>query len=586
MRIARFISFHPQRQRGSIYITVMAVAMIITVIGLGAIFARRVQLKTLQNANQLTQAQRYAHSALQLAVQQLNDNPDWREGPTSTNPKALGQGTIELAISDPVDDDVSDSPYDPIQIIATAVYGNANFRLAAQFDAQLQPSPLDATLHTRGSIEIEGTVLSADHPLFAKGSVEASLGAQVYADVVAKESINGAEYKGVITPDSDSIDPPDDTVFFDDLQARATAINVNNIPKVGENVLINPGFEDNLNQWFPFNNPAIMETPPTITPTQSVTRPGSDGAVAVTNRIAFWQGPYQNISNYAAPDTILRVEGYAKAMDVDFPDACIEIMVVNHAGFIFFFQTQAVAVPANGAWAKIQGDIQLSYPGKLWWAEAKISTTNSLENFYADDLSVFPLTSNTPRVIENVTLSAKSNPFGAVNTQGVYQIDCGGADLIIRNCRIQGSLVLINPGSNSQIQGSVHWQTNDPSLAALAVKGDITIATDTAPLSELTTNTNFNRNTPWPINSTSTDTDRADAYPSYIQGLIYATDNITFLNNPTLRGTTVALGDIIVQSQTLTITYDPQIKDNPPAGFNTTPPILKLANASLHRDIR
>ncbi|MHC4064703.1 MAG: hypothetical protein ACYSUI_09410, partial [Planctomycetota bacterium] len=53
-------------------------------------------------------------------------------------------------------------------------------------------------------------------------------------------------------------------------------------------------------------------------------------------------------------------------------------------------------------------------------------------------------------VIEDVVLSPDRNPYGVANPRGIYVIDCLGGTVLIRNCRIVGTLVLQNPNSASQ----------------------------------------------------------------------------------------------------------------------------------------
>jgi hypothetical protein len=55
-------------------------------------------------------------------------------------------------------------------------------------------------------------------------------------------------------------------------------------------------------------------------------------------------------------------------------------------------------------------------------------------------------------------LNPNSNPFGSPNADGIYVIDCGNASLVIERCRIQGTLVILNPGPNSAIEGPINWE--------------------------------------------------------------------------------------------------------------------------------
>jgi hypothetical protein len=166
--------------------------------------------------------------------------------------------------------------------------------------------------------------------------------------------------------------------------------------------------------------------------------------------------------------------------------------------------------------------------------------------------------------IRSVVLGPNNNPYGSTNARGIYVIDCGGSSITIRECRIEGTLVLLNPGSLSKIERNVNWKPADPSLPALLVKGRITIELLSASLSEPSLGVNFN-----PITAPyagASDSDTSDTYPSRLEGLLYATDDFTIQGSTTILGQVVA-GDDITYDGTVSITTSPGYADAPPAGF-------------------
>lgn len=166
--------------------------------------------------------------------------------------------------------------------------------------------------------------------------------------------------------------------------------------------------------------------------------------------------------------------------------------------------------------------------------------------------------------IRSTVLGPTHNPFGSTNARGIYVIDCANNNITIRDARIEGTLVLLNPGSSSKIERSVSWKPADPSLPALLVRGRITIELLAANLSEATIAANLN-----PVTAPyggAWDSDTSDTYPSRIEGLMYATDDFVIQSNTTILGQVIA-GDDVTYAGTVSITRSSQYSDDPPPGF-------------------
>lgn len=166
--------------------------------------------------------------------------------------------------------------------------------------------------------------------------------------------------------------------------------------------------------------------------------------------------------------------------------------------------------------------------------------------------------------IEQVVISAANNPYGAgvTNAQGIYVIDCLGQNIRIRNCRIVGTLLLLNAGSGSQIADSVNWSTTVANFPALLVDGSLAFDFANAPLSETTTS--FNPpGTPYEDNA---DTDLADSFPSVIAGLVYVSVNSTSNNHPVFDGV-VVIGNALSVFADVDLSYRATYFGDPPPGF-------------------
>jgi hypothetical protein len=177
--------------------------------------------------------------------------------------------------------------------------------------------------------------------------------------------------------------------------------------------------------------------------------------------------------------------------------------------------------------------------------------------------------------IDGVLISPGSSPFlGTLpNSLGIYVIDCQNKKIVIKNSRIVGTLVLLNPGSGSRIgdssgsSGGVHWVPAVRNFPCLLVKGDIQIALGAQTVSESLLN-NFNPlGTPYPYPSGSTDLDYGDNYPSIIDGLVYVSRNLTGDNNTFTVGQYVVGGVYDASVDTITFKYSSTYLSSPPPGF-------------------
>jgi hypothetical protein len=188
------------------------------------------------------------------------------------------------------------------------------------------------------------------------------------------------------------------------------------------------------------------------------------------------------------------------------------------------------------------------------------------------------------RQINRVVLSAKSNPYGPVNPQGIYVIDCQGQVLRVRDARIQGTLVLLSPGVTPIVERTIHWEPAAPNYPALMVRGNLRMSWDGGlVLSETAQTANFNpAGTPY-LNSE--DADMLDVYPGVIKGLVYVTGNVLIDRRCDLTGNLVAAGNIDAQAN-VNLTYNPAARDYPPPGFGGGSNQMRIVPASWRRVTR
>ena len=239
----------------------------------------------------------------------------------------------------------------------------------------------------------------------------------------------------------------------------------------------------------------------------------------------------------------------------------------------------------------------LSWTGTLTKAEVFVETSLlNLFPFYVDDVVMRELDAQpSTYVVHGQLLSPQNNPFtGVANGAGIYVLSCGGNKIHIRNTRILGTLVVVNPGAGSKIEGSVCWEPtvvlstnpNVPNLPALVTDGPLEVALETTALSESATGVNFN-----PAGSPYdgvTDVDLQDTYPSQISGVVFSVGDFTLSKYTTINGTVVGMNRVIVNGTApatsgVTVTHQPlYYYVNAPIGFRGAP-IVKMKSGSAEK---
>ncbi|QDT06767.1 hypothetical protein K227x_51830 [Rubripirellula lacrimiformis] len=126
--------------------------------------------------------------------------------------------------------------------------------------------------------------------------------------------------------------------------------------------------------------------------------------------------------------------------------------------------------------------------------------------------------------IQKCVLSPTSNPFGAANAEGVYNIDMQNQKLVIQDCRISGTLAIRN-ASEIVIRNGVHWSYPTTADAILVTDSPVTITGIDRSFGEADLNVNFNP-TSTPFRGTS-DIEKDDLYSSEFRGVIYSSSTAT-----------------------------------------------------------
>lgn len=181
---------------------------------------------------------------------------------------------------------------------------------------------------------------------------------------------------------------------------------------------------------------------------------------------------------------------------------------------------------------------------------------------------------------EDVLFSPVSNPANTgVNARGIYVINANNRRVNIRNSRVLGTLVILNPNALSQIGPKVSMSPASSDLPTLLVRGSIDFVLDNADLTESDEDRNFNpAGAPY---MGTTDSDTSDAYPSRIRGLVYVSINASINKSSAFEGVLWVTGKTVTRGgRTLSVRWAPLT--NPIPGFSRVS-AMRVANEGVTR---
>ncbi len=188
-------------------------------------------------------------------------------------------------------------------------------------------------------------------------------------------------------------------------------------------------------------------------------------------------------------------------------------------------------------------------------------------------------------VIQNVVLSATNNPYGTADPTGVYWIDGSNKDFIIRNCRIEATLVIRN-GDTVQVTGAMVWNSIDPARASLITAKTINLESLQPMLSESSQGTNFNP-THTPHRNGVANATNNDLYPTTLGGVFYSEEDIVMtpmVNDERLHVVGALVATNVRISGRLSLTEVPELLIRPPLGFRDPVP-MQFVHGSFRREV-
>jgi hypothetical protein len=237
----------------------------------------------------------------------------------------------------------------------------------------------------------------------------------------------------------------------------------------------------------------------------------------------------------------------------------------------------------SGVWTLVSRNVTVTWSGTLTRAEFQIGTER-ISNYHFDSVSIKDTERESEtRYIENVRLGFSNNPFGAgsVSANGIYVISLPGENLVIRNSRINGTLV-IQDSDGVEFKDAISWEPSGRNFPALISKEEIKDNTSGTSLDESVIGVNLNpADTPYQGDSNTTATDQ---YPTVVSGAIVSSRDIRLEGVASYSGPIMSDDDIRVDCPNLSIQFPSDMLLNPPPGFYEDPPKM-LFNSSAYQSI-
>jgi Tfp pilus assembly protein PilX len=554
---------HP---RGSVYITVLGAAMLITIIGLSVMFVQQVQNRTASGASDWAEARLYARSALESGMYVIYADPFWRtrygNGAWCTN-VPIGSGTFSLEAMDPVDGNVSSGASDPVVLTGTGCKGEARYRMQVKIEtAQALGVCLEVSMHAGHDLVTDGATLNSDQVISANHDTNGQNGARIYADAEAVNSIRGGTYCEATHRGIKPRTMPNTATVLAYYTTNGTPIAYTDLRLWGTTELLtNTTFETVVSPWYDRNWCTLVRS--------TAYKKSGAYSLRVRDRWYTTSGAAQDLDlakvlnghrYYVKIPILVKANGSGQ----------VTLIIESTGSGTQWFSTPTVNY-SDTTWNDLAGEITPTWTGELTRATLTVTLDNTAD-YYIDQVTCYDTTYPADAyVMEGALLSPAANPFGSrqTNPQGLYTIDGGGRKIIIANSRIVGTLVITNFNAASSIQGSVAWEPAVQNYPALLTDKALPIRLDAAALSEATMNTNFNpTGTPYPYVGGTQNLDTNDAYPSLIRGLVYSKEHLILQNRTSVEGVLVANQDITVQSGTVSLRYKSTWLNNPPPGFD------------------
>jgi hypothetical protein len=351
-------------------------------------------------------------------------------------------------------------------------------------------------------------------------------------------------------------------------QDNAVVIQASDIPTGGSELIKNGEFEVNTTDWSGLS----------CTITRDTNQRRNGVASCLVSGQGFISAPLQNITEHMIKGREYKISFWIRTTEDQEISAVISL--TGSGSILPVIKTGPPVEVERNVWTQVTAEIDATWSGVLSKAEFAINSERN-SNYHFDAVSIQDTQREAgTRYIEHVVLGSGSNPYGArtVSSNGVYSINAPGEKIVIRNCRINGTIV-VQSADEVRLENAISWEPTGRNFPALIANATTKELTSVSSLQENTIGINAN-----PVSAPYrgvSDSDASDSYPSIISGAMVSTNDISLEGVSELSGPIMCDSDMEVTSNDLKINFRSDMILNPPPGFFADPPPMRLTHSSL-----
>ncbi|HAC91939.1 MAG TPA: hypothetical protein DCF63_15140 [Planctomycetaceae bacterium] len=602
------ITFSQAPRHGVVLVVVLITALLVSVLAVTTLTTVRTEMRIGEDSGNIQQAQFNAQAALNLALDQIKNNSDWREDFANglwSEDRPIGSGSYNVNLADPIDGNLTNDWYQPVDIVAMGKSGQATRRL--QMSAQTKKigfECLRSAIYAWQGIEFSGSTINTDHWITSNSNGSSAIDAKTHillgTFVRSQVAAVGGITKDLLSsyvpstthPNSSELMMPDQDYLINYYESVSMPVSSQSIPLWEANLLVNPS----------------MEGPSPDPPTSGWTAHGSctltgnstrkwDGTFSLqaNNRATASAGPRQDISSMISKQVEYNISARASLSSTN--NGRRARMVVEYRGSgdgsELRYTSPWVDLTQN-SFELISGSFTPNWSGSLSYARLRVETESSLRDLMVDAVSLSESIGSYPagkmKAIHRRVISPLSNPFapGSNHPQGIYHIHLAADEyLTIRKSRIVGTLV-VTGGLGVYVWDNVHWEPALGNYPALICEPQLYLwfgapGAAQSTMSEITENVNLNpASTPYQgIGDSNID----DSYPVLMRGIVWAKNSIDLRYHPVVEGIIMSGGTItsqVVNSFTRThvdVFFSDRFYNDPPWGFVERSETLPIAGS-------
>lgn len=553
-------------RRGALLLLVLITGTIICTISLGALAVQSIHLEQGTQQIDSVRSRWSARAGIAVATHQISGQTTWRSSrtPGVWHSNAALDGTRwTLTASDPTDSSFSDSVSEPVLLQSSASLGDSIQEAASTFLPEDRVRQSSLFLACAGDdMTFDNAVLEGAGWIGCRDQLSLSGTNIVRADVMSGQSVSSSafQHRQITSTTFETLPSFSD---FADVTALGTTVTLSQVPTATA-----ANTETVLNGDFGRGDFGWSVQPPCTLDTYSSGGVSDTSCAEISNRSSSSCGLVYDVTGILRNGLSTRVSAAVLPEWTSTPFE-ISLTVTTASGTSTTVSWASAIVAASWNYQTITTSLTPVWSGRLVSATLKIRTNGAgsagTQPFLVDNVSVRITGAPSGKSIYRTVVSSATNPFGvASNNQGIYVLNMGGADLVISDCMIDGTLIIQNAGTVRVGSGPVQWRPAKPGLPALIVEGDVELTCSRVALTERELGANFNP-TGTPDENGSQDSSLNDSYRSWLRGIVFASDDLSFSGDIRLHGCAMA-GDDMTFQQRATLARSPESLTIPRAG--------------------